>query len=775
MTEIPGPGRLPVLPEAEDERRSRHLSAVIIAAVFAAGMAAVMLTAWWSTDWPVPSAQYTAATIWPYIAFIAVATLAEIIYVPVRHGDGVEDLTFFEILVVGGVLVFLPVVALVCPLIGFAVAELLLGRPLRKVLFNTGSYALAASALILIYAGVAGTGSRFGASSVIALLLGTAVFVTINLVLLAWILNVAQGVPFKELIRDQWLLSASMAVGSVGVAATAVALAKYAPALTVFSLVPAAALWYAYRSSAAHTHALERNRWLVRLNSLVTTLTAPHILVPGAANAIRHVFGADTVRVVLPTVAYGTIDSQPQVILLDPSAGDDLAVTAASESVQQIPGGALPDGWVSGCLVRLDTGDDTPGVLMLGASRRIPGLQRLLPWAQGEWQLREVDAPVLQALAASTAGAIRASQHLTALVEETAKLNAVVDHATDGIAVMDATRAFVMWSPAMASITGVSAETALASVPPSGTDDPVAILARLAESASSSPDQASSLLTRITRDSEDRELQVWVVWIDHSAVDLAQEPESRRLAILTARDITQERRVERMKADFIATVSHELRTPITPIKGYAGLLADKWDRLAPEKRVDILNTIVDRADHLTRLVDDLLLASRASDTSARLTVEMTDEDLLEVVHEALKMFPDEADRVRVTGSGVTVSCDRVRAIQCMANLIGNALKYSQPGSAVGVEIRREEGGSWATVSVIDHGLGIRPDQLEKVFERFYRVEDPMTMTTGGSGVGLFVSRELARAMGGDIDVISQIGEGSTFTLRLRPADYEAGS
>lgn len=132
----------------------------------------------------------------------------------------------------------------------------------------------------------------------------------------------------------------------------------------------------------------------------------------------------------------------------------------------------------------------------------------------------------------------------------------------------------------------------------------------------------------ITRpDGEEREIEVAVVTLDD---------EAQLSTVWPVRDVTHQRRVERMKSDFIATVSHELRTPITPIKGYAQLLSSRWDKMAPDKRVAVLGTIEERANHLSRLVDDLLMASQVSDVeSTKLDVALIEADLAALVSKAI--------------------------------------------------------------------------------------------------------------------------------------------
>jgi signal transduction histidine kinase len=234
-------------------------------------------------------------------------------------------------------------------------------------------------------------------------------------------------------------------------------------------------------------------------------------------------------------------------------------------------------------------------------------------------------------------------------------------------------------------------------------------------------------------------------------------------------DLTREHRAERLKSDFIATVSHELRTPLTPIVGYVDLLRTRGDRMTPQKRRDVLDLMADRAAHMSRLVEDLLLASRVDGPQGDMTLNVHPgiHDLTTIVRQVVDDLGSPRLVTELPDGPALVGCDDGRALQVVANLVGNALKYSPEEAQVHVTLRLD--GDHARVEVADHGRGIPADQLTKVFEKFHRVEDPMTMSTSGTGLGLFIARRLARAMGGDIAVTSTLNVGSVFTFVLRRA------
>jgi signal transduction histidine kinase len=234
-------------------------------------------------------------------------------------------------------------------------------------------------------------------------------------------------------------------------------------------------------------------------------------------------------------------------------------------------------------------------------------------------------------------------------------------------------------------------------------------------------------------------------------------------------DVTRIRQTERAKADFVATVSHELRTPITPIKGYVELLQARGSSMPEDKRQDMLGIIAERADHLARLVEDLLLASRIS-SADRAAVPGLRRELVDLVVAARRAATDWLRRadcrleLELPDEPLQVDADPLRLVQVLANLLSNAHKYSPADQPVRLRVWQD--GGWAKAAVIDQGRGIPREELDRIFDKFHRVEDPMTMTTGGTGLGLYIARELARAMGGDIEAASALRHGSTFTARL---------
>lgn len=700
---------------------------VVVSMTVVAGVLAVSGLVSMSRQLTVPDPVVHQPSRWLIVLFIAMAALSDVVYVPVRHADAWEELTFVEVVVLAAVIILPPAAAIASTLIGFALVAAVMRRPLVKSLFNLGSYAVSGAALMGIYLLLVNDSGPFSLRSVLALTLAAIVFTALNLGMLSLVLLAAEDVSPWDLIREQWSLSFGMALGSVGIATVGISILQNTPVLLPFAVLPVLAMWYVYRASSAHAQARERSRWLVQLGQAVSNPAPADELIPRAAEALRKVYGADAFVVHLfNDVRYGE-DLSWSPPLIPPRE----AVVLDAES--------LPATWHSGVAVRLDD-QSGPGVLAIG-SRTGDRWNSMVPWGRS-WRMSDTDLPALVALSTAVSNAMRAGQTLSALTAETAKLQAVVDHATDGICVVDGDGEILLWSPAAASITGIS-----------HTEPP---LPKIVAEITSAPSNARGHALEFER-ADGQLVSLQVIRVDVYG--------SVATSVITIRDMTRERRAERLKSDFIATISHELRTPITPIRGYADLLKRRWDRMSEEKRASVLETIEERADHLARLVDDLLMAAR-TETDTALRVDASSVNLVDVVADAATGFPEIDGRLTIAASPpLMVVADRTRVVQIISNLVGNALKYTPADSPIEIGFKTEAG--MVLVEVTDHGPGIAADEQEKVFERFYRIEDPLTMRTGGSGLGLHISRQLARAMGGDVTLKSSPGQGSTFILRLR--------
>ncbi|HET6795223.1 MAG TPA: ATP-binding protein [Acidimicrobiales bacterium] len=238
-----------------------------------------------------------------------------------------------------------------------------------------------------------------------------------------------------------------------------------------------------------------------------------------------------------------------------------------------------------------------------------------------------------------------------------------------------------------------------------------------------------------------------------------------RLAMLE--DVTERRRVESVRRDFVANVSHELRTPVGAVAVLADTLADEDD---PNVVRRLAARIQSEAARLGRLVADLLDLSRIEATVADAFATV---DVVAAVEAAVGRVAPAADRrgiaLEVTGvEAVAVHGDAEQLTSAVANLLDNGVKYSDPGTTVRLAIKVE--GTWVAVVVEDQGIGIPARELDRIFERFYRVDRARSRETGGTGLGLSIVRNVAAAHGGHVRVTSEEGVGSSFALVLPLAD-----
>ncbi|MEA2844179.1 MAG: hypothetical protein QOJ69_1850 [Actinomycetota bacterium] len=236
-------------------------------------------------------------------------------------------------------------------------------------------------------------------------------------------------------------------------------------------------------------------------------------------------------------------------------------------------------------------------------------------------------------------------------------------------------------------------------------------------------------------------------------------------AVLVLRDGTRRRQADAQGIEVISTVSHELRSPLTSVKGYTSLLLNRWERLADEQKLMMLEQVHHDADRVTRLVTELLDISRLESGKLVLRRQMVDlPELVGVVVEKVRMM--EADvhaEVEFAAGFPRVYADPDKIEQVLTNLVENAAKYADPK---GMRVLGEVGDGEVSVAVVDRGEGIPQRDLPRVFTKFYRRAE--TRPTG-SGLGLWISRGLVEAHGGRLVVESQVGEGSTFRFTLPTA------
>ncbi|WP_281795768.1 two-component system histidine kinase PnpS [Tepidanaerobacter syntrophicus] len=271
-----------------------------------------------------------------------------------------------------------------------------------------------------------------------------------------------------------------------------------------------------------------------------------------------------------------------------------------------------------------------------------------------------------------------------------------------------------------------------------------------------------------TRKGSTREIKIntydeRIFWINVVPID----KENNLDAVAVMRDITELKRLEKMKSDFVSNVSHELKTPLTSISGFAETLLDGAYKSEENCRY-FLRIIKQETDRMTRLINELLYLSRIEKPD--FSIPKRPVNIASVVNKAVKLLQKNIDdkghllNLRLPENLGPVTGDEDSVLEIIINLLDNAIKYTPEGGNITVEIEDES--DFISISVADNGIGIAGDELERIFGRFYRVQGPGITSASGTGLGLAVVKHLVESLNGKISVESQLGKGSTFKVSL---------
>jgi signal transduction histidine kinase len=356
-----------------------------------------------------------------------------------------------------------------------------------------------------------------------------------------------------------------------------------------------------------------------------------------------------------------------------------------------------------------------------------------------------------------------------ALAFERDELALLLNSVSEGILQVDAEGRIVHANPAARTLLGLRG---------TGGRQPVAALVRnaeLREVIERAADGANVPACEVTLD--DRRLLVAARPL--GGVQLG-EGESLVGAVVAFTDLTEIRRLEGVRRDFVANVSHELKTPLTSIRGYVETLLS--DELPLDMQRQFLEVIQKNAERLHGIVDDLLDLSRLESGGWRPEIQRV--DALEVVQDVWNGLRDRVGRKSIEfaplGEPVAVLADPAGLRQVLSNLLDNAIRYTPSGGRITARVARISEGpdtpasngaapGWVMLEIRDTGSGIPSDALHRIFERFYRVDPARSRAEGGTGLGLSIVRHLVESMGGDVAAESELGKGTTLRVRLPAA------
>jgi signal transduction histidine kinase len=332
--------------------------------------------------------------------------------------------------------------------------------------------------------------------------------------------------------------------------------------------------------------------------------------------------------------------------------------------------------------------------------------------------------------------------------ESRAEAARALAHVSDGVILTDSEGRVRFWNPGAEKLTGVDEDGAigreLSRLLPGWE--------RLARQPEAQSGFGGAAVLPIQLDRER--------WLSVMSVDFGDG------VVYAVRDVTEERALETLRSDFVATASHELRTPMTSISGAARTLLRHGEQLPPQRHRDFLEMIVGESDRLARIVDQILVASRIEAGKIDVSFERCDATGIarSVVESAKHRAPPGIELHLDAPGTLEVDCDPDRLRQILGNIVDNAIKYSPDGGDVHIELRGE--GDTVRFVVQDEGMGFEPSAAEAIFERFHRLDPQQTRGIGGTGLGLYIARELVRRMGGRIWAESERGRGAAFSFEL---------
>ena len=370
----------------------------------------------------------------------------------------------------------------------------------------------------------------------------------------------------------------------------------------------------------------------------------------------------------------------------------------------------------------------TLGVITLGA--REPG------------RYTDADLELAQELAGRASAALD-NARLVGELRRRAQASQALEFVGDGVFLVDQEGIVRLWNPAAERITGFPEEELVGS--------------EAAELLAGWPlAQAGERPQTFPVDARKGEL-----WLSLTAAEFPHG------TVYAFRDLTDERAVEQLKSDFVSTVSHELRTPLAAIYGAAMTLRRDDVVLDPEQAAGMLGVISGESERLARIVNDILLASRLDSGAETVSISRTDAaEVASAVLAAAEVHAPAGVELVLTSPepAPQVAADPDGLRQVLVNLVENAVKYSPNGGRVELELEPMDGR--VRFAVRDRGLGIPPSEHVRIFEKFFRLDPNLSRGVGGTGLGLYISRELVRRMGGRLRVDSEPGRGSTFSFDL---------
>ena len=701
------------------------------------------------------------------LMFAGLLTAAECLIVRVHIRGQVLAITLFEA-ALAPLLFSAPMIAVIgC----VAVAETITGfvrknQPVKHA-FNVAQFTAAAAVGSIVFQTL-----RHGASAsswnLLALTIAMTTVAAVNIVTLSTVITLAERISFQAVLRK---LAPAMLFGwTINTAFGVLFAAAFVMSSWTIALfcVPMVLLYSAFKGHAAALADRARLAGMHRATRALAGPVDPRDAIPQFLVEVRKCFDAEEAELVLREGDVRVVhrvdrDGVPSYATSNERWGNDPLAVALLATRE-------------GAIVRRED-EGAPAAWLRNAGRRDCVAAPLVEGHQGLGVLRVYDCggpegfeqgglAVLEALAGEATRAMIKSQLLETILEERHKLAEIVGQTSDGILTLAPNGAIQTWNAALERMTGFTTDEMVGTtrldelLVSDGNGNKVSLENWAQDGALPSDVQIE------TRQGQER-------WLSCSYTRVLDAESNPSILIIVARDITEAREVERLKDDFVATVSHELRTPLTPIKGWAATMMQLGDRLDVAQREEGVKAILRHAERLEQLITNILEVTKIE----RGLLDRRDAEVDvacvvgKVVDDFRTAYSKRTIRYATTGSALSTRGDELWTEQIVTNLVSNALKYSPTAEPVDIGVSRTD--DRIEVTVTDHGPGIPAHETERIFERFKRLGDHMTRTTSGSGLGLYIARQLAHAVGGTLTVESTPGGGATFSLILPAAQANA--
>jgi len=669
------------------------------------------------------------------------AALSEQFTIAVKHETETENFSVTDALWAPMLVLAKPSVLTMCVVVGVALGHVARKWAWYKVVYNVAQFALAVTVAEFVY-GLFRVPVGFSFLTLLACGTAMVTYLILNETLVAFAIARVEGVPLREVVLLPAGLNVLHAAGNLTVGMLAALVWSSGPVGVPLLIAPVVLSYLAYRGWTNTQHQAEQERERERMkilyeagHALSGRLDASFDFKPFLA-LVRRLVDAAGVELITHIDRSLRVHSSESGLLLEVSDIDYAPML--EEYVISRPG--------------LETylavvGDD-PEIGGLLAVHRSPGLS-------------PAEAALVDALASQVSVKQQNIQLFQETVQQQTRLSDVIGNSSDGILVVSADRRILSWNPAMHRITGFSRDEAV------GRDCEDVLRVR-EEREDASLGQSRGLVLEaeglqdvlvVRKDGSER-------WIRYTSSGMPDRGGGAKAYVIVARDVTAELEAERLKSDFVAMVSHELRTPLTPLKGLLLSLDQGTVDDADEARAEYYRIMLRQAERLEKLINDLLDVSRID--SGYLTLDSQIVELGSVLEREIEDAGRQPGAREVRFSrpdhDVWARVDPLRLGQVVSNLLSNSFKYSPAGSAVDVTLAVTDVG--VQVAIHNRGEGVSLADQERVFDRFYRADNGLTQNVRGVGLGLYIARRLAEAMGGGLALSPSPDEGWTFVLTL---------